>query len=55
MTTATNNLLAAFHDAKAAFEKKARNFTATEGIIDDGQMLEKELVSLFSMYDASKY
>jgi len=39
--------LTAFRLAKAAFEQKARTVTATEGIIDNGVILEQELVSLF--------
>jgi hypothetical protein len=35
-----------FLDAKAAFLDKARNATATDGIIDGGQAMEAELVSL---------
>jgi hypothetical protein len=47
MTDPRTSLLAAFLVAKADFEKKARNATATEGVIDNGEMLETELVSLF--------
>ena len=47
MTDPRTSLLAAFQVAKADFEKKARNATATEGVIDNGEMLETELVSLF--------
>jgi hypothetical protein len=39
--------LSAFKEAKAAFEHKARNVTATDGIIDNGAVLEEELVGVF--------
>jgi hypothetical protein len=39
-----NNNLQAFLDAKDAIVNKARNASATAGIIDDGQALEAGLV-----------
>ena len=42
--------MAAFQTAKIAFEQKARQVTATQGIIDNGPILEQELVSFFILY-----
>jgi hypothetical protein len=42
--------LADFWKAKAEFEEKARNVTATDGIVDNGDILEQDLVGPFSKY-----
>ena len=55
MTDNEINPMAAFRLAKTAFEQKARKVTATDGIIDNGVILEQELVSLFENMKVLSY
>jgi len=44
-----NDAMNTFQKAKTEFIKRAREATATEGIIDGGEEMEKELVSNFTL------